>query len=312
MAGTRFKAEYGVLATDPTSNSLFEHQVRVNANLTVQADLLYVGGNLYIAGDQVLIGQTVYESNLVPTAAGLSIGNNTNRFDSAYFNNVYIATNATPSSNGVYLGYNSARWEAFTRNINASGNLDVSGVTTVTSNLYAGNTAVTGVFSVTGASTLKVVGSGNTTVTGFVNVSSSANVGGNLNIVGTSAFTGNVVVAANVTSKGLIMDNAAFYTNTATVTTTTATRVDSFPRASGLFAKALITVYNATGPSVHMIETLIAHENTNAFITRYGEVYNTSLGSFDAIINGANVDIMFTAASAGTYTVKTLRQQILA
>ena len=57
MANTRFKAENGILVTG--ANSIFMQQVQVNANLTVNSDLLYVGGNLYVQGDQIISGTTV-------------------------------------------------------------------------------------------------------------------------------------------------------------------------------------------------------------------------------------------------------------
>lgn len=304
MAGTRFKAEYGILATDATSNSVFQHQVLVNANLTVTSDLLYVGGNLYVTGNQIIAGQTIYDTDILPaTASGRAIGNTTNVFD-IYARTISVSGNITPTSTGLMLGNTGRRWDTYSSNVSASGNVTISGTITSGNSSIAGSLTVTGPTSIQNTAAL-----GNTTITGFVNASSSANVGGSLTVAGTSALTGNVVVGANVTSKGLILDNAAIYSNTAAVTTG-ATRIDSFPKTMGQFAKAVITV-NQTNTLLHMIEILIVHDNTNVIVTKYGELYNTKLGTFDADINGANVDITFTPSSANTYTVKTLRQQFL-
>lgn len=306
MAGTRFKAENGILATGTSSNSLFEHEVRVNANLTVNAALLYVGGNLYVTGNSIIAGLTLYDTDILPlSTTGRAIGNSSNRFD-GYYQNISVTGNVQPTSNGSLLGNVARRWDTFSTSIDASGNLTVQGSSVVIGSVSIGNT-----IAVSGNANLNSIRGGNTTITGSMNVSSNVAVGGNVSVVGSSTFTGNVNVQANVSAKAVILGSAVYVSNQATVNTTSTTVVDSFPRAQSYFAKTIISV-NRNNTSVHAIEMLIAHENTNVLVSRYAELYNTKLGSFDAVINGSNVDITFTASGAGTYTVNTLRHLLTA
>lgn len=298
MANTRFKAENGLLVTG--ANSIFQQEVQVNANLTVNASLLYVGGNLYVQGDQIISGTTLYDTDIIPAATtGRLLGNSTNRFD-VYARNISVSGNLHPSTSGLLLGNTTARWDT-----------------------YSTNVSVSGVISVTGNSTFTNVASGNTNITGFINVSTTANVGGalsvggnaaitgNLSVAGLTTLTGNVTMSANATAKALILDSAALFSNTTTVSNTTQNIVDSFPKADADFAKLVVTVKPSTGSQRHAVEILLAHDGTNVLLTEYAEVYNTSLGAFDASINNANVEVYFTSAAANatvTQTVKVIRQ----
>jgi hypothetical protein len=274
--------------------------VQVNANLTVNSDLLYVGGNLYVQGNQIISGTTLYDTDIIPSSVtGRLLGNNTNRFD-LNSRNVSVSGNIHPNTSGLLLGNTTARWDT-----------------------YSTNVSVSGVISVTGNSTFTNVAAGNTNITGFVNVSTSANVGGaltvggntgvtgNLAVTGITTLTGNVTMGANATAKALILDNAAIFSNTATVSNTTQNIVDSFPKADADFAKLILTVKPSSGVQRHASEILLLHDGTNVLLTEYADMYNTSLGSFDASINNANVEIYFTSAAANatvTQTVKVIRQ----
>ena len=155
------------------------------------------------------------------------------------------------------------------------------------------------------------------TSTGFANVSTTLTVGGNSSITGNlvvsgiTTLTGNVSAGANVSAKALILDNAAIFSNTATVSNTTQNIIDSFPKASYSFGKLILTVKPSSGTERHATEILLLHDNTDVLITEYAQLFNTSLGSFDAGINNANVEIYFTSTSANasvTQTVKVIRQ----
>lgn len=300
MSGTRFKVENGLLVTGTNTNTIFEHIVGINANLYVYGDMVYVGNNLYITGNLVYTNTQV-QGDLIPISeTGANLGNNTYRFDGG-FRLITVSGNVLPTSNGLFLGNTSRRWDAYTTNVSATGNITVGGNTTIT-----GQTSISNTLS-----------SGNTTITGFVNASSSAAIGGNLSVTGVSTLSGNVGITGNITASGntrtkaVIFDNAALFSNTATVANTTATTViDSFPGSQGYFSKMFISV-NAANTLLHSIEMMLIHDNTNVLVTKYAELFNTKLGSFDAVINGSNVDVTFTATAANTYVVKTLRQQIL-
>lgn len=298
MANTRFKAENGLLVTG--ANSIFEQQVQVNANLTVNSDLLYIGGNLYVQGNQIISGTTLYDTDIIPaTPTGRLLGNTTNRFD-LNARNINVNGNLQPTSSGLLLGNTTARWDTYSSNVNVSG-----------------------VISVTGNSTFTNVAAGNTNITGFINVSTTANVGGalsvggnaavtgTLSVTGNTTLTGNVTMGANASAKALILDSAAIFSNSTVVNSTTQTIVDSFPTSVADFAKLIISVKPSSGTQRHATEILLAHDGTNVLITEYAKLFNTSLGSFDAAINGANVEVYFTSAAANssvTQTVKVIRQ----
>ena len=155
------------------------------------------------------------------------------------------------------------------------------------------------------------------TSTGFANVSTTLTVGGNSSITGNlvvsgiTTLTGNVSAGANVSAKALILDNAAIFSNTVTVSNTSQNIIDSFPKASYSFGKLILTVKPSSGTERHASEILLLHDNTDVLITEYAQLFNTSLGSFDAGINNANVEIYFTSTSANgsvTQTVKVIRQ----
>lgn len=306
MSGTRFKVENGLLVTGTDSNTLFEHVVGISANLYVYGDMVYVGNNLFVTGNLVYTNTQVL-GDLIPIAeTGANLGNNTFRFDGG-FRLVTVSGNVLPTSNGLFLGNTSRRWDAYTTNVSATGNITVGGNTTIT-----GQTSISNTLSM-----------GNTTITGFVNVSSSATIGGNISVSGVSTLsgnvgitgnanvTGNIVVAGNSTTEAVIFDNAALFTNTVIVANTTSTTViDSFPGSQGFFSKMFISV-NAANTLLHSVEMMLIQDKTNVLVTKYAELFNTKLGSFDAVINGSNVDVTFTASAANTYVVKTLRQQFL-
>lgn len=300
MSGARFKVEHGLLATGATSNSVFEHKVDINANLSVMADLLYVGGNLYVSGDQVISGNTVYDTNIIPASSNVYLGNTTNRFN-AYLSNVSINGELLPSSNNIPLGNTTNRWYVY------SSTLDVANAAT-----FSGNTSFIANVGITGTLVLSNTASlGNTTITGFANVTGNTVVGNQLTVNGVTQLLGNVSCNTNFTSKNLGLEYATMFSNTATVTAPANNNiVDSYPKTSSYTSKLLVSVNNAN-VQLHTIEMLLVHDGTTALISTYGELFNTSLGTFDAGINGANVEIYFSPTSANTYFVRTVRHNIL-
>lgn len=296
MADTRFKVENGLLVTGPTANTLFEHRVNMNANLTVMADLLYVGGNLYVQGNSIVIGTTQYDTNLIPlTDNARSVGNTLNRWI-GHFTDLNVATFLRPTANNIPLGNTSRRWDAYTTSISATGAVDVANSVVIT-----GNTDITGRLLLTNTAAL-----GNTTVTGFVNATTTGMFGSNLTVGGFAN------VAGNSSSRGVLFNGAAMFANSRTASGTTQTVIDSYPFSLSNFAKVYITITTGGG-LYHSAEMNIIHDGSAVLVNRYGELFNTSLGSFNSDISGSNLEIYFTGAnSAATYTVKTIRQQVLA
>lgn len=281
MADTRFKAENGILAVgNTTANSIFDHQVRVNANLTVQ-DLLLVSGNFTVQGTTTYVGGTLFDTDIIPTAdAFRSVGLAGNTF-LAHLHDVTIYNSIIPSANNKALGSLTRRWDTYSNNISSTGTLQVQ---------------LSGQF----ANTL--------TATGNVQFSNT------LSVVGNVTFSNTLAVTSNISSNGLVMPYGGIFTNTASVNSTSATIVDAFPKTLGSAAKVVLAIANSSSGQ-QAIEILMVHDGSVVTQTQYADVFNTKLGSFDTVINNANVEIKFTSlaanATTNVQTVKIIRQQML-
>ena len=298
MAGSRFKSESGILVKG--ANSIFETEVSINANLTVTADLLTVVGDLYVGGDQVIVGNNLYDSDMLPVSpTGRAIGNTTHRFD-CFYRNISISGNVTPTVSSLNLGTASNRWNMYATNVSSVGTLSANQVS------ISGNTSMSGALFV--ADTLTVNSSAS--VAGALTVGSTLTVNSNALINGSLTVTGGIISAqaANVSSVGLTDAIIASNTNSRAYTVGLKGIVDSFPVAVGRAGKVQVLASYST--SRHTIEMTFAHDGTNVMVSRYGEVYNSPLGTFDVDIAGANVNVYFTSSLSGTILVKTLRQVI--
>lgn len=133
---------------------------------------------------------------------------------------------------------------------------------------------------------------------------------------GNIAANGNIVANGSITGVTLQTNNASIASNVTVINGTSQFIVDSFPKINSQCAKYLIFVYNTTAKTpVHSIEVMMIHDgNASVIQTQYGELFNSNLGTFDAAINNANVEVYFTAASANssnTLTVKLIRTQVI-
>ena len=140
MANTNFKVEHGLTVTG--ANSTFDRPVRVNANTTIDADLLLVTGNFTVQGNYIITGTTLYDVDIIPIQTGRLLGNNTNRFD-AFLRDINVSNSLIPNANSLPLGNTTRRWDAYTTNISATGSV------TVTNTASFGNTSIGGTLVVT-------------------------------------------------------------------------------------------------------------------------------------------------------------------
>jgi len=288
MTDTRFKAEKGIWAIGP--NSTFESNVYVNGSTFFVGVDLIIGGNLVYAN-------TSLAGDLIPSLPGAALGNSTNRF-AVWAASIDANTQIIPSTSGLPLGNNTNRWLTYTANLDSNGSLTVSGNVTVNTTAFlvdATNKRV-GINTAPGAFALTVAGVSSLT--------------GNVSITGNATITGAATITGVSTVGSLALANGGLTTNTTAVSTGAATTVDSWPKATGHAAKMTVFVDGSALPTpvIHSLDMLIIHDGTNVLMTKYGEIYNTSLGSFDASITGANVNVTFTATSANTYYVKSIRQ----
>lgn len=311
MADQRFKIEDGLLVTG--ANNVVITDLTIGGNTTVAGNLLLVQGNFTVQGTTTYTGSTYYDTDLIPLSNNQrKLGAAGNTFI-AYLGDVTVYNSLMPSSNGMAFGNATARWAAYTTTIDATGAVSALGNFTVNAtalSVDAGNLRV-GINSIPYTnSSLTVVG--NTTVNGSIQTINS----GNLTIAGNITATGNLSVngVISTTNTAVVFGKGGIYSNNVTVSNTSANIIDSFPTALSRSAKVFITVDNSTGTPalMHAVDMHVLHDNNgNVLVSKFGEVYNTKLGTFDASITGANVNITFTATSANTYTVKTIRQLAL-
>lgn len=165
---------------------------------------------------------------------------------------------------------------------------------------------------------------GNTTGNGYVNgifgsatlIANTALRGGNVTVSNTLNITSavsvtNTFLVSTALKVGNSTSNVQIVSNLASVSSVTPTIVDSFPATEGKMVRYVVGMQNAANSLVYACELLLVHDSTsNVFMTKYGEIYNSVvLGTFDAAVNGANVELKVTAVNTTSYTVKTSRMQ---
>ena len=120
-------------------------------------------------------------------------------------------------------------------------------------------------------------------------------------------FAGSVVEVVSLASAALLNEALQIQTESIALSTTTANQpVASFAKANYRTAKFLVQMSHASA-GYHATEVLVLHNGTTVFTTEYATIYtNSSLGTIDAIVNGANIELVVTPANTNT-TVKTKR-----
>ena len=316
MADQRFKVENGLVVSG--ANNIFTDQVTVGGNTTIEGDLLLVEGNFTVLGTTTYTGAIYYDTDLIPLADNQrKLGNGPSNTFVAALGNTTIYQFLHPSANNKQLGNTTQRWDASITNLDASGILTLAGNVSVNSTALAvisntSNKAVGINTAPISSAALYVVG--NTNVNGSINIVN----GGNLVVNGSITTNGTITTTSNTMTIGKMLT----VTNRTTINSNTATEIDSFTRASGKFAKYIITADNSTAvPSlVHIIEMSLVHDNNgNVIVAKYGENFNTKLGLFDASANASHVIVTYQANSsaglgatgANTTSITTIRQQIL-
>lgn len=316
MADQRFKVEKGLVVSG--ANNIFTDQVTIGGNTTVEGDLLLVEGNFVVQGTTTYTGSIFYDTDIIPLADNQrKLGDGPSNTFVAFLGNTTIYQFIHPSANNKQLGNTTQRWDASITNLDASGILTLAGNVAVNSTALAviSNTSHKAVGINTApisSAALYVVG--NTNVNGSINVVG----GGNLVVNGSITADGTITTTSNIMTVGKLLT----VTNRTTINSNTATQIDSFTRASGKFAKYIITADNSTAvPSlVHIIEMSLVHDNNGeVIVAKYGENFNTKLGLFDASANTTHVIVTYQANSsaglgatgANTTSITTIRQQIL-
>jgi len=174
------------------------------------------------------------------------------------------------------------------------------------------------------------------------NASVAMNVGANVNLSTTRINVGNSIVNTAITSTAIDTDgtlavlgattlsNTLSVTGTSTLantltiqsdhfievvanadigsTTGTGLLIYNFPKATYSSGKLMVQVRNGT--SVQVSEMVLAHNGTDAYVSVYGTVASppaanngvSPLGTYNAVINNANVELRFLQTTANSST----------
>jgi len=95
----------------------------------------------------------------------------------------------------------------------------------------------------------------------------------------------------------------------ATIASTALTVLDTFAIASFRASEYFIAI--TQGSAFQSSKVMVGHDGTNAYITQYGTlVSGSTLGTFTAAVNGANVELKVTMGSATSASLKVIRQTV--
>jgi hypothetical protein len=248
---------------------------------------------LQITGDVLASGEVTFEDvlnvdgvtnvgdSVIPTTTGIDLGTSTLRFD-AYLTDGSVNGSLIPTSNTIPLGAVDGRWNLFANTIDASGDSTI-----------LGNSEVGGELTVQSTTLMNGVLTVNADAVFVSNVSSN-----------------NISAANNVTAKTLrvvdiVANNFGIVggSNQPTIdASTTDIVIDTTAAADSNGFKYMIEGRNTNADSCYFVEISVAHNGTDVYFTRYGEVSN----NFDAIwnvgINGSDVELKVTCAGAAPVT----------
>ena len=283
-----------------------------NANVVANASSILVQN----ASTQSVINTNgIYVGN---TSTNVVINNTLSSFGgSASFGNNVTVTNQVNSGSLNVSGL--ANVNTLTVN-NPSGTSVVNGNFTVLGTLSAGTLATSlttngsiiptqnNVFTVGTASNnwlgiyassffaANLVSSSNVSTTTFYATSNAT--------INSLSVSNNMTVAGNVQITGTVQFNSLVHTGSGTYTFNNSTLQANIDQMSATTFRSVEYQMQLTDSSVvpaqyHVEKISIVHDNTTAYMTEYGIMYTTSsLGTFDASINGGNIVLKLTPSTA--------------
>ncbi len=329
---------FGAVTSNIAGNLRIDGNVSIGGNLaysgTTGGDVIPGANNLYRLGNTTNRWSDVFSNNLIATSANIVNLNVTGS------SNIAIAL-LPSTNNSINIGNTSLYWNSlFVSNTN-SNNVIVSNVITIPAgsvsvpSLSFSSNADTGLYR-PAASTLGVSISGalrltiNSTavlVNNSISVSNTSTFTGNATYSNTATFNGNAnftssinansaVFSSNVsvTRTTILNSTAHLFSNTYTFNNTSATaNVDVVSASTYRSYEYFIQLTDSTvAPArYHSTKLSIIHDGTTPYITEYATLFNvSSLGSFDTIINGGNIALQLTPATANV-VVKFLRTSLV-
>jgi len=270
-------------------NTLATEIVTANNN----ANGAVTSGNAYMSG--ILFANTLTTSGLrggnVQSAANLAILSNTavTGFISAT-TQLTIGGNLVINTGTFTLGNSTVNTLANSSVIStgtfkaATVNATTGTITILNSNTIAANSVTIGNVSIT----TNLIEIGNSTVNVQINTTS-------LTVQNSSG----VFEAAIGDSVSNTFFNDKFRFSNATTTGTTAQTVDNYAMDTFRGVEYLFSCRDNSSNNSMITKLLCTHNDVNAFMTEYGEIYSSSdLGSFNAVTNATHVLIQFTPTVA--------------
>jgi hypothetical protein len=118
---------------------------------------------------------------------------------------------------------------------------------------------------------------------------------GSIDVEGPGKFRDFVDLEAQPNGSGSYENNTRLQTSYTTIAagTSTSTNINTFDKTVFITGKYLVQVKQ--GSKLHSSEILLIHDDSGAFMTEYGAVWNDYiLGTFDANVSGNNVNLTFT------------------
>jgi len=118
---------------------------------------------------------------------------------------------------------------------------------------------------------------------------------GSISAEGSGKFRNFIDLEAQPNNSGSYENNTQLQTSYTTIAagTSTSTNINTFDKTVFITGKYLVQVKQ--GSKLHSSEILLIHDDSGAFMTEYGAVWNDYiLGIFDANVSGNNVNLTFT------------------
>lgn len=319
------------------------------SSIYTDVDLTYnPGPNIFTIGGRLNVAQTLTNYGVMIAAANLQAYTTTDSgalqvqggasiSESLYAGQIYEGNNRVVSSVTPVAGEGINIIIDNNFGPNASFRVINTGVTSIRAGTDTSVSAVGGAVTVWNTATLQTItnrgsitnnyisitntGESNNTQTGALIVAGGIGVGKSLNVernINARGIVNAGVATVNAPVDGFFSNNTLVSSYTSQSFNTTATQyLDSWSIASYRTAKYIVQLVD-TGfnPSrIHATELMVAHDDTNVYISEYGIVTNQGeLGTFDAEIATGKVQLSFTPSfpdlTPSTLVVKVYRTTI--
>lgn len=230
------------------------------------------------------------------TAAMVGLGNVTNVAQLANTQTLAITGDVTATATALNTGTIAATLATVTQSTGSS----FVKITLDTKGRVTGNTAVAQA-DITG-----LLGANSLTETMIADGSLLARVAAAETITGGWTFNN----AAGINISVMNLSDASLKTTSTILATVTPTTVDTF--SSSIYRSATYQVQITSGANYTAATITVIHDGTDVSMNEFGtSVIGSNLGSFDASITTGNLNLVFTAASATSTTVKVVRTAIV-